>query len=188
MQLGYKTQHYTVTALHTLNNTVTKGFNQMALLARIITVALDMTKAFNTINIHTLIRKLLRTCNPVTIIKLIASFTTGHNASITYINHTSLQRQFQTGVPQGGVLSPILFNIYTAELPIRRAQIMAYANYITITSTYTSTSAAEKYIQPYLHKHFAWAKHNNFTLNPDKKRALCPLQTMRIIQAILNSK
>ena len=28
MQHGYKTQHSTVTALHTLNNTVAKGFNQ----------------------------------------------------------------------------------------------------------------------------------------------------------------
>ena len=30
MQRGYKTQHSTVTALHTLNNTVAKRFNQMA--------------------------------------------------------------------------------------------------------------------------------------------------------------
>ena len=30
MQHGYKTQHAGVTALHTLNNTVAKGFNQMA--------------------------------------------------------------------------------------------------------------------------------------------------------------
>ena len=28
MEHGYKTQHSTVTALHTLNNTVAKGFNQ----------------------------------------------------------------------------------------------------------------------------------------------------------------
>ena len=55
MQHGYKTQHSTVTALHTLNNTVAKGFNQMAPPARTITVALDMSKAFNTMNIHTLI-------------------------------------------------------------------------------------------------------------------------------------
>ena len=45
-QHGYKTQHSTVTALHTLNNTVAKGFNQMAPPARTITVALDMSKAF----------------------------------------------------------------------------------------------------------------------------------------------
>ena len=60
MQHGYKTQHSTVTALHTLNNTVEKGFNQMAPPAQTITVALNMRKAFDTINIHTLIRKLLQ--------------------------------------------------------------------------------------------------------------------------------
>ena len=44
---------------------------------------------------------------------------------------------------------------------------MAYADDITITSTHTSTSAANKYIQPYLHKVFVWTKQNNFILNPD---------------------
>ena len=57
----------TVTAPHTFYNTVAKGFNQMAPPARTITVALDMSKAFDTINIHTHIRKLLQI--PGTIIK-----------------------------------------------------------------------------------------------------------------------
>ena len=56
MQHGYKTQHSTLTALHTLNNTVAKGFKEMAPPARTITVVLDMSKASDTINIHTLIR------------------------------------------------------------------------------------------------------------------------------------
>ena len=61
-QHGYKAQHSTVTTLHTLNNTVAKGFDQMAPPARTITVALDMTKAFDTVNIHTLIDLFLRPC------------------------------------------------------------------------------------------------------------------------------
>ena len=73
-QHGYKTQHSTVTALHTVTNTVAKGFNQMAPPARTITVALDMSKAFDTINIHTLIKKLLQTNIPGTIIKFIANY------------------------------------------------------------------------------------------------------------------
>ena len=117
MQHGYKTQHSTVTALHTLNHTVAKGFNQMAPPARTITVALDMSKAFDTINIHTLIRKLLQTNIPGTIIKFIANYIKGRKAYTTYINRTSKQRQFKTGVPQGGVLSPTLFNIYTSDIP-----------------------------------------------------------------------
>ena len=51
MQHGYKTQHSTVTELHTLNNTVANGFKQIAPPARTITVALDMSKAFDIINI-----------------------------------------------------------------------------------------------------------------------------------------
>ena len=170
MQHGYKTQHSTVTVLHTLINTVAKGFDQMAPLARTITVALNMSKAFDTINIHTLIRKLLQTKSPGTIIKFIGNYIKGRTSYIKYINHTSSQRQFKTGVPQGSVLSPTLFNIYTVDIPQPRApvQIMAYADDITITYTHTSTSAAKKYIQPYLHKVLAWTKRNNLTLNPDK--------------------
>ena len=43
-QHGYKTHHSTVTTLPTVNNTVAKGFNQMAHHARTITVALDMSR------------------------------------------------------------------------------------------------------------------------------------------------
>ena len=167
-QHGYKTQHSTVTTLHTLNNTVAKGLNQMAPPARTITVSLDMSKAFEIINIHTLIRKLLQI--PSTIIKFIANYIKGRKTCTIYRNHTSSQRQFKTGVPQYGVLSLTLFNIYTADIPPPKApvQVMAYADDITITSTLTNTSAAKKYIQPYLHKVFACIKQNNLTLNPDK--------------------
>ena len=142
----------------------------MALPARTITVSLNMSKAFDTINIHTFIRKLLQTKIPGTIIQFIANYIKGRKAYTTYRNHTSSQRQFKTGVPQGGVLSPTLFNIYTADIPPPRApvQIMVYADDITITYTHTSTSAVKNYVQPYLHKVFVWTKQNNLTLNPDK--------------------
>ena len=131
-----------------------------------------MSKAFDTINIHTLIRKLLQTKIPGAIIKFIANYIKGLKAYTTYRNHTFSLRQFKTDVLQGGVLSPTLFNIYTADIPPPRApiQVMVYADDITITSTHTSTSAvsAKKYMQPHLHKVFDWTKQNNLTLNPCK--------------------
>ena len=164
-QHGYTTQHSAVTELHTVNNTVAKGFNQMTPPARTITVALDMSKALDTINIHTLIRKLLHTNLPGTIVKFIANYIKGHKSYTTYRNHTSIQRQFKTTV-----LLPTLFNIYISDLPPPRepVQAMGNADDITITSTHTSTSSAKKYIQPYQHKDFAWTKQNNLILNPDK--------------------
>ena len=88
MQHMYKTQHSTVTALHTPNNTVVKGFNQMVPPARSITVALDMSKAFDTINIHTLIRKLLQTNIPGTLVKFIANYIKGHTTPTQHIEST----------------------------------------------------------------------------------------------------
>ena len=163
MQHGYKTQHSTVTALHTLNYTVARGFNQMAPHARTITVALDMSKAFDTINIRTLMIKLLQTNIPGTIINFIANYIKGRKSYTTYRNHTSRQRQFRTGVPQGGILSPTLFNIYTSDIPPPSApvQVTAYANDTTIISTHTRTITAKKYIQPYLQKVFAWIKKSH---------------------------
>ena len=74
IQHGYKIQHHTVTALHTLNNTVPKGFNQMAPSARTITVSFDNSKYFDTINIHTLIRKVVHTRIPCTLMKFITNY------------------------------------------------------------------------------------------------------------------
>ena len=125
-----------------------------------------MSKTFDTINKHTLIRKLLQTNIPGTIMKFCANYIKGRKPYTTYRNHASIQRQFKSGIPHGGVLSPTLFNIYTADLPAPRVpfQIMSYADDITITSIHTSRSAANKY----LHTVFALTKYNNLTLNPDK--------------------
>ena len=166
MKHGYKTQHSTVTSLHILNNAVAKGFNQIAPPARTITVALDMSKAFNTINKHTLIRKLLQTNIPGPIIKLIANYMKGRKSYTTYRNHTS-RRQFKTGIPQGGILSPTLFNIYISDLPPPSApvQVMAYADDITITSTQARVQPRNIYNHTY--RKFLPGQ-NNLILNPDK--------------------
>ena len=104
-----------------------------------VTVALDMSKAFDTVNTHTLIGKLLQTSTPGTILKFVANYIKGRKAYTSFRNHKSIQRQVKTGVPQGGVLSPTLFNIHTADIPIPTApvQVMLYADDITITSIRT---------------------------------------------------
>ena len=93
----------------------------MAPPARTITVALDMSNTFDTINIHTLIRKLLQTNIPGTIIKFIANYIKGRKACTTY--------RIQT-IPQGGILPHTLFNIYTSDLPPLSApvKVMAYSD------------------------------------------------------------
>ena len=112
-QHGFKSNHSTSTAIHNINNTIATGFKQNKPPERTIAVALDMSKAFNTVNIHTLAHKLDQTNIPQTILKFIENYIKERKAYTTFRNNTT-QHQFKTGVPQGGVLSPILFNIYTS--------------------------------------------------------------------------
>ena len=115
----------------------------MAPPARTITVALDKSKAFDTINIHTLIRKLLQTNIPGTIIKFIANYRDAkptQHIEITHLNNVNLKLAFHKVAsfhPHYLTFTPQTYH----HPPSAPVQVMAYADHITITSTHTSTSA-----------------------------------------------
>ena len=91
-QHGFKSNHSTSTARHNINNTIATCFNQNKPPERTITVALDMSKAFVTVNIHTLTHKLHQTNIPHTIVKYIANYIKCRKAYTTFRNKTSTQR------------------------------------------------------------------------------------------------
>ena len=72
-QNGLKHKYSTHTALHNICHQITKGFNNPRPPQRTVAVALDMSKAFDTVNIH----KLTLTNIPNIIIKFIANYIKG---------------------------------------------------------------------------------------------------------------
>ena len=121
-------------------------------------------------NIHTLTDELTHTNIPHTILRYIANYIKGRMAYTTFRNHTSTKRQFKSGVPQDGVLSPILFNIYTSDIPLPpdSVQLTTYADDITMTAPHTDINMAKANIQPYLQDILKWTNDNDLLLNTDK--------------------
>src|SRR5579872_2389254 len=100
-QHGFKAKHCTVTTLQNITNTIAKGFNEKSPPKRTVLVSLDMSKAFDTVNIHTPISKLQYTSTPSMPIKFIANYIKGRKACTLYNNNASKQQTLRTGVPQG---------------------------------------------------------------------------------------
>ena len=107
----------------------------------------------------------------IIIIKFIANYIKGQQACTQYSGKLLKLKRINTGLPQDGVLSPTLFNIYTSDIPLppKNVQITTYADDITITASSTKQRKAQQLIQQYLHKIFhKWATTNNLRMNTNK--------------------
>ena len=168
-QHGFKQKHSTTTAIHEITENIIQGFNEKRPPSRTVMVSLDMSKAFDTINIHTLIHKIHNTKIPATIQKFTANYIKGRKASCTFQDTTSSttkQKHIKTGVPQGGVLSPILFNIYMSDIPEppQNIKLYSYADDINTLTSHSNINTAQDNIQPYLKTLHDWTAQNHLIL------------------------
>lgn len=83
-------------------------------------------------------------------------------------------RPILTGVPQGAVLSPLLFNLMLKDFssPPANVKKILYAVDVTIYTTVSLPIAAEDILQPVLEKISEWGRQWNFTFSGEKSAQL----------------
>ena len=71
---------------------------------------------------------------PATIRRWLHNYMQNRRAKVHFLQQQSKSRKVKTGVVQGGVLSPALFNYYLADFPTPppNIKLMKYADDITI--------------------------------------------------------
>ncbi len=75
----------------------------------------DFSSAFNTIIPNHLLPKLTQLSVPTSVCQWITSFLTDRQQLVRLGKYTSCTRTNSTGAPQGYVLSPLLFSLYTND-------------------------------------------------------------------------
>ena len=96
-------------------------------------VFVDLTAAYDTVWHRGLTCKLLRLLPDRHMVSLIMELVRNRSFTLTTGNGPqSRLRRLRNGVPQGSVLAPLLFNIYTHDLPATIAKKFAYADDLAI--------------------------------------------------------
>ena len=136
-QAGFQLQKSTVDQVVLLNQKIKNSFEVKKKTGA---VFIDLTAAYDTVWHRGLTCKLLRLLPDKHMVRMIRKLV--QNRSFTLTAGDSKQsrlRRFKNDVPQGSVLAPLLFNIYTYDLPSMISRKFAYADWCSEFTAIDST-------------------------------------------------
>ena len=135
---------------------------------------LDFSSAFNTIQPHLLMRKLMvMDTNPM-IIRWLCSLLTDRQQRVVVRSTTTLEVSSEvrtnTGAPQGCVLSPALFTLYTSDCRCTARYILQvkFSDDTSLTGLITSENSYRCAVE----KLVGWCNDNHLLLNVSKTKEI----------------
>lgn len=132
-------------------------------------VSTDFSKAFDRLNIYILLKKLDAVGVGGSLVKWLSSFLVGRTQYVKLGDAVSTCILVHSGVPQGGHLSPLLFNLYINDVEnvIHFASKLLYADDLKLFTAVDTMFQCEQ-LQQDLDRFALWCDVNDLTLNIDK--------------------
>lgn len=189
-QHGFRKNRSTTTALHIMQDQISRGINQERPCARTVMVALDLSKAFDTISTEILLKDIHDSNVSPKIKRWINGYLSGRLTYVEFRGTKSKYRRMKQGVPQGGVLSPTLFNLYMSKLPKPKEDLtlITYADDCTILATGTNIKDLCKKINRYLTVINNWMLDRKLILSVEKSTASLFTSWTKEVNTKLNIK
>ena len=132
-QFGFREKHSTTHQLNRLTEHISANFNMKKSTGLLM---LDVEKAFDTVWHDGLIYKLHKYKTPNYLINLLRSYLDCRSFVVSVNNEHSLPRNIPAGVPQGSLLGPFLFILYTNDISIlKNTSLSMYADDTAIISS-----------------------------------------------------
>uniref|UniRef100_A0A2P2I2N0 Pol-like protein n=2 Tax=Hirondellea gigas TaxID=1518452 RepID=A0A2P2I2N0_9CRUS len=134
-------------------------------------VYMDLKSAYDKVWGRGLVYKLIKSGLKGKIVQWLNDYLRNRKIKVKIEGMISENRGIETGVPQGAVLSPILFNVMINDIPQQEGIVQyIYADDITISCSGESIIQIEKDMQTYLTKFNHWCDCWGIVVNSSKTR------------------
>lgn len=164
-QFGFRKEHSTVQQCHRVVTEIQKTLEEGMYCSA---VFLDIKEAFDRVWHPGLIAK-LKNILPSPFLPILISFLTDRKYYVRYKDEKSLQYDIKAGVPQGSVLGPVLYTIYTSDMPTSPDVFTAtYADDTAFLSTHGSAIEASSRLQSQLDLFEVWCDTWRIKVNSTK--------------------
>lgn len=133
---------------------------------------LDVAKAFDTVSHKLLLHKLYNYGFRGPFHTLLGNFFAGRSQQVSVGNFKSPRVGLKAGVPQGSILSPLLFNLYVNDIATRisTCKMFQYADDTLIISTHLDIHQAVQFLQHDVEQVMDWFSENLFSINASKTK------------------
>lgn len=169
-QYGFRRGHSTTHQLTRITEIIKEGIRTKSKTGGIF---LDVEKAFDKIWHEGLIFKMDHIGFPTPLIKLTQTYLKDRRFKVKINQHYSEPRKITAGVPQGAVIGPTLFNIYTSDIPRHpRTEIGLYADDTTILAKGKKTDIIRRNLQEHIKAIETWTKMWKIKINAEKSVAV----------------
>jgi hypothetical protein len=169
-QHGFAPGHSCTSALLPIATKVAIGFNDAKPARRSAMCAVDISKAFDCINHTLLIDQISSSDLYSNLVRWLAAYLRGRTASCVYRSKKSASMILHTGVPQGSVLSPALFNFFVSDCPNLADVLNSYADDFTVLESDADRDALSVKLQNSLTPIVKWASRKKLTIAPNKSQ------------------
>ena len=171
-QHAYRKRHSTITSLTEVTNYIYKELDKGIVVGM---ASLDLSKAFDSISHSHLLQKLTDIGLGKNTVEWTKSYLSNRTQKTKFSTITSEIETVTSGVPQGSILGPVLFIIFTNDLITafnQQTYVVSYADDTQLIETGKSVEEVKAKLERTIDIAQNWYKNNSLMSNPAKTETI----------------